>query len=79
MFKRLKDSHFSIPSPVRIGRRNPFLPIGFDPIINATSSFEDLLDSKNSENDASSFFDSSDGTLDINTSIDLNLVNSGGQ
>lgn len=30
VFKELEDSRFTIPKPVRIGRPNPFLPIGFD-------------------------------------------------
>ncbi len=32
VFRKLKDTHFSIPRPVKIGRPNPFLPIGFDSI-----------------------------------------------
>ena len=34
VFQALEDSRFVIPKPVRIGRPNPFLPIGFDSIIN---------------------------------------------
>lgn len=34
VFQALEDSRFVIPKPVRIGRPNPFLPIGFDDIIN---------------------------------------------
>lgn len=34
VFQSLEDSRFVIPKPVRIGRPNPFLPIGFDSIIN---------------------------------------------
>jgi hypothetical protein len=30
VFKELEDSRFTIPNPTRIGRPNPFLPIGFD-------------------------------------------------
>ena len=30
VFRELEDSRFTIPKPVRIGRPNPFLPIGFD-------------------------------------------------
>jgi hypothetical protein len=30
VFQELEDGGFSIPKPVRIGRPNPFRPIGFD-------------------------------------------------
>jgi len=30
VFRELEDSRFTIPKPIRIGRPNPFLPIGFD-------------------------------------------------
>lgn len=30
VFTKLKDNRFIIPKPVRIGRPNPFLPLGFD-------------------------------------------------
>ncbi|MFT6361290.1 MAG: hypothetical protein ACJA2Z_000268 [Candidatus Paceibacteria bacterium] len=30
VFQELEDSRFTIPKPVRIGRPNPFRPIGFD-------------------------------------------------
>ena len=42
VFRLLQDSRFSIPSPARIGRENPFLPSGFDAIANAqaNSSFD---------------------------------------
>jgi len=30
VFRELEDSRFSIPKPIRIGRPNPFRPIGFD-------------------------------------------------
>lgn len=30
IFKELKDAQFSIPKPTKVGRTNPFLPIGFD-------------------------------------------------
>lgn len=32
VFRELEDSRFTIPKPVRIGRPNPFLPIGFDAV-----------------------------------------------
>ncbi len=34
VFRKLKDSHFAIPKPLVIGRANPFLPIGYDIILN---------------------------------------------
>lgn len=37
IFQALEDSRFVIPKPVRIGRPNPFLPIGFDAIANLPS------------------------------------------
>ena len=43
VFRELEDSRFTIPKPVRIGRPNPFLPIGFDttPIVDSGDD-EDL-------------------------------------
>ena len=35
VFHELKDAQFNIPKPVRVGRNNPFLPIGFDAISQA--------------------------------------------
>ncbi|MCA9352059.1 hypothetical protein KC866_01585 [Patescibacteria group bacterium] len=32
VFRELEDSRFTIPKPVRIGRPNPFRPIGFDTV-----------------------------------------------
>lgn len=36
VFRELEDSRFSIPKPTRIGRPNPFLPIGFDSLAGST-------------------------------------------
>lgn len=33
VFRELEDSRFTIPKPVLIGRPNPFLPIGFDALV----------------------------------------------
>lgn len=30
VFRDLRDTRFTIPRPIQIGRPNPFLPIGFD-------------------------------------------------
>jgi hypothetical protein len=38
VFRELEDSQFSIPKPVRIGRPNPFLPIGFDTMTTETET-----------------------------------------
>lgn len=32
VFRDLRDTRFTIPKPLRIGRPNPFLPIGFDDV-----------------------------------------------
>ncbi|GEM_PF-2360664 len=32
VFRDLRDTRFSIPRPLQIGRSNPFLPIGFDDV-----------------------------------------------
>lgn len=37
VFRDLRDTRFTIPNPIDIGRSNPFLPIGFD-----QESFEEL-------------------------------------
>ena len=41
VFQSLEDSRFVIPKPVRIGRPNPFLPIGFDAVLASQTSEED--------------------------------------
>lgn len=38
VFRELEDSRFTIPKPTRIGRPNPFLPIGFDSFTGTTTS-----------------------------------------
>lgn len=38
VFRLLVDSRFTIPKPLRIGRPNPFLPIGFDAIAQSGST-----------------------------------------
>ena len=32
VFRDLRDTRFTIPRPLQIGRSNPFLPIGFDDV-----------------------------------------------
>ena len=32
VFRDLRDTRFTIPKPIQIGRPNPFLPIGFDDV-----------------------------------------------
>lgn len=32
VFRDLRDTRFTIPKPIQIGRPNPFLPIGFDSV-----------------------------------------------
>lgn len=41
VFRALEDSRFVIPKPIRIGRPNPFLPIGYDVIVEAQFGTED--------------------------------------
>ena len=62
VFRKLKDSRFIIPKPLIIGRPNPFLPIGYDIIVNTQdeqSALEEqaFLDSLDTSND---FFDTLD-------------------
>lgn len=38
VFRELEDSRFTIPKPTRIGRPNPFLPIGFDSFAGTTNT-----------------------------------------
>lgn len=42
VFDLLQDSRFSIPSPARIGRPNPFLPSGFDAIASAQTDISNI-------------------------------------
>ncbi len=51
-FAQLNDTQFTIPSPLRVGRPNPFLPIGFDAIFEAQSS-SDLSDVLEGEGEVS--------------------------
>lgn len=39
VFRDLRDTQFTIPNPINIGRSNPFLPIGFDQV--AIDSFNE--------------------------------------
>lgn len=63
VFRELEDSRFTIPKPTRIGRPNPFLPIGFDSF-SGTSSVVNNGFTQESEN----FFNTiSTGAQDTNT------------
>jgi hypothetical protein len=69
VFRKLKDTHFSIPRPVKIGRDNPFLPIGFDiiaeagtTIANPFSNSNPFADSNSNEETNNSFFTGSEDT-----------------
>jgi hypothetical protein len=58
-FQSLRDSRFEIPSPQRIGRDNPFLPIGYDLIFSNALVNEDgtpIVDEDDQETDSNSFF-----------------------
>lgn len=58
VFRELEDSRFSIPKPVRIGRPNPFLPIGFDVLAQQqTEEVDSTLLERGGENQVSGFFD----------------------
>ena len=76
VFRELEDSRFTIPKPTRIGRPNPFLPIGFDgfagvtnsvpPVNNFTQESQDFFDAIGTETDtvgseSSSFFGETNG------------------
>ncbi|MGB0925220.1 MAG: hypothetical protein ACPGTS_00755 [Minisyncoccia bacterium] len=67
VFRTLKDTQFSIPKPTKIGRPNPFLPIGFDTLSPTTSTVEPTVE--NNTNSESSFFDF--GELQDGTSADV--------
>lgn len=48
VFRKLEDSEFTIPKPVVIGRPNPFLPIGYDIILNTQKQNDIIIDDNNS-------------------------------
>jgi hypothetical protein len=49
VFRELEDSRFTIPKPTRIGRPNPFLPIGFNSFSGTSSeSNNDFTDESQS-------------------------------
>ncbi len=78
IFKKLKDSNFIIPKPVRIGRVNPFLPIGFDVINNEDIVIQDNgegIDAGSSSvtNSDDDFFDDLFGGLDLSSLDDEEL------
>ena len=49
VFRKLKDTHFAIPRPAQIGRPNPFIPIGFDTIVNLNENQKTNDQSNNEE------------------------------
>jgi len=58
-FQSLRDSRFEIPDPRRIGRDNPFLPIGYDLIFSDTLVNEDgipIFNGDEPEAEADNFF-----------------------
>ncbi len=78
IFKELKQTDFSIPKPVRIGRKNPFSPIGYDTSSStvANSRSYDDINRYNSQNnqDSNNFFEentSSQGSLDEMQNLDI--------
>lgn len=60
VFRKLKDTHFAIPRPARIGRPNPFLPIGFDAVISANQ--EETTQTENQVNNPFNDIDENEGT-----------------
>lgn len=56
VFKTLKDTQFSVPKPTKIGRPNPFLPIGFDTLTPVITT-QDLTAENQTTVSESSFFD----------------------
>jgi len=80
VFKKLRDSNFSIPNPIQIGRDNPFLPIGFETLLNTAINdpFDNLLEERNSVYEDNFF-----GDIDLNNGQTINggeiiSVNNGG-
>ena len=57
VFKQLRDTRFTLPRPVQIGRPNPFASIGTESILNAQQG--ELLQDGTSES-TSTFFDDGD-------------------
>lgn len=47
VFRDLRDTQFTIPNPINIGRSNPFLPIGFDQV--AIDSFNESQQAQEEE------------------------------
>ncbi len=71
IFKELKDSHFTIPKPLVIGRQNPFLPIGFEII---ASQKEINLD-QNIETQSETINGSAQDFFDKNKNSDSGVIN----
>ncbi len=57
VFRELVESGFVIPRPVRIGRPNPFLPIGFDSVTIQTNSSTEIIIPDSTQTIPSGFFD----------------------
>ena len=56
LFKQLRDARFTFPRPVKLGRPNPFAPIGLESLLNAQQddSSENMQDTSDT-----TFFDTS--------------------
>ncbi|MCA9352573.1 hypothetical protein KC901_00110 [Patescibacteria group bacterium] len=57
VFRELEDSRFTIPKPVRVGRPNPFRPIGFDAVVLDTGNQGLGFGNDQDTGDGSDFFD----------------------
>lgn len=56
IFRKLKDTNFAIPRPSRVGRKNPFLSIGFDTLVNLGQTQDEVVSQDQSEEDNEGFF-----------------------
>lgn len=56
VFRDLRDTRFTIPKPLQIGRPNPFLPIGFDSVTIQTVQEEEETQEETEEESEEEFF-----------------------
>ncbi len=68
VFRTLADKNFHVPKPSKYGRSNPFLPIGFDKIIEQQNQQSAIVSNfVNSQNNINGFFNEANQNNNNNT------------
>ena len=82
IFRTLKDKSFTIPRPVRRGRKNPFLPIGYDRIALEQGGYQNSVQNSivsnfinGQANGSNDFFGSTDNNTQANIVDTFRTIN----